>query len=275
MEHRIKNIPKATIAKGDDGQLYLKNFYTPLSVAKKEIWRRWNDEKLKKKVEYLLGKEIKKYFNGKPKSFFARQVMSPNFETIRFVNLSKKANLQPLCLEYTEDNFNPSSSDKYFLAKMFFYGGKGKNGGKKLSAMNIIDFDKCDSKKFCDMTTNTNKNFVDFHHDLLHSTIPGSNKMHIDLSPYVKKAEKNEYKKIVYLTLSVAHGILFENFLLDDSVVSRKEIDFTNNRILPLFNNLTKKFGVKPLISNLDPLENECDLCWWSYPEEVGEMIKK
>jgi len=39
----MKKILEATIEKGPNG-LYLKNFYTPLSVAKKEIWRRWNDE---------------------------------------------------------------------------------------------------------------------------------------------------------------------------------------------------------------------------------------
>lgn len=29
--------------------------YTPLSVAKEEIWKRWNDQELKKKVEDFLG----------------------------------------------------------------------------------------------------------------------------------------------------------------------------------------------------------------------------
>ncbi len=33
----------------------IKDIYTPLSVAKKEIWRRWNDKELRKKVEAYFG----------------------------------------------------------------------------------------------------------------------------------------------------------------------------------------------------------------------------
>ena len=36
----------------------IKDIYTPLSVAKKEIWRRWNDKELRKKVEDFLGGDI-------------------------------------------------------------------------------------------------------------------------------------------------------------------------------------------------------------------------
>ncbi len=36
----------------------IKEIYTPLSVAKKEIWRRWNDKELRKKVEDFLGGDM-------------------------------------------------------------------------------------------------------------------------------------------------------------------------------------------------------------------------
>ena len=36
----------------------IKDIYTPLSVAKKEIWRRWNDKELRKKVENFLGGDL-------------------------------------------------------------------------------------------------------------------------------------------------------------------------------------------------------------------------
>ena len=40
----------------------IKDIYTPLSVAKKEIWRRWNDKELRKKVEKFLGGDIPEVF---------------------------------------------------------------------------------------------------------------------------------------------------------------------------------------------------------------------
>lgn len=61
---------EAKIVKGKDGKLRLENFYTPLSKAKDEIWKRWNDEELKKKVEKFLGGDLPKYFKGNPKAVF-------------------------------------------------------------------------------------------------------------------------------------------------------------------------------------------------------------
>jgi hypothetical protein len=40
--------------------LRLENFYTPLSEAKREIWRRWNDKALRKKVEEFLDGDVPK-----------------------------------------------------------------------------------------------------------------------------------------------------------------------------------------------------------------------
>jgi hypothetical protein len=45
----MPNLKEAKIVKGKDGKLQLENFYTPLSEAKKEIWRRWNDKAAKMK----------------------------------------------------------------------------------------------------------------------------------------------------------------------------------------------------------------------------------
>ena len=42
----------------------IKEIYTPLSVAKEEIWRRWNDPVLRKKVEDFLGGGSRKGFLG-------------------------------------------------------------------------------------------------------------------------------------------------------------------------------------------------------------------
>ncbi|MDR3559494.1 MAG: hypothetical protein P4L58_03780 [Candidatus Pacebacteria bacterium] len=43
---------KVASAEGDsDLRKELLEIYTPLSVAKEEIWRRWNDKELRKKVE--------------------------------------------------------------------------------------------------------------------------------------------------------------------------------------------------------------------------------
>lgn len=68
---KLKNIEKFDI----------KEIYTPLSVAKKEIWRRWNDKDLRKKVEDFLGGELPKALRSKePGAVLSRDVISPNKE---------------------------------------------------------------------------------------------------------------------------------------------------------------------------------------------------
>ena len=56
------------------------DIYTPLSVAKKEIWRKWNDKKLRKKVEYFLEGNISEFLKDEPTAYLARHIVSPNFE---------------------------------------------------------------------------------------------------------------------------------------------------------------------------------------------------
>ena len=58
----------------------IKHIYTPLEEAKEEIWRRWNDKALRKKVEEFLGGDIPDLFKKKPCAVLARSVVSPNFE---------------------------------------------------------------------------------------------------------------------------------------------------------------------------------------------------
>lgn len=52
---------KESKGKNKNEKFDIKEIYTPLSVAKKEIWRRWNDKELRKKVEDFLGGDVKNF----------------------------------------------------------------------------------------------------------------------------------------------------------------------------------------------------------------------
>jgi hypothetical protein len=252
-----------------DLEKQVREMYTPLSVAKKEIWRRWNDKELRKKVEDYLGGDIPHFLKKEPKSVLVRYVFTPDFEFMYFLDLAKSTGLDYVLPEYSDDKFVAGNSDKYHLARLFFHNGNGKNGGDKITTSNVINFNESEGKKFNEIKTVNGKKFVDFHHELLKEFCPDTDKKIVDFNPWFnekKKISKKYYD--YYLTLFLAHGILFENFLRD-----KGEIEFTSKMVLPSFKKLEKIFGVKPLIVPIVPLEDENCLYWWCYPRKVEERL--
>jgi hypothetical protein len=249
----------------------VRAIYTPLSVAKEEIWRRWNDKALRKKVEDFLGGDVPEPVVSNPISVLARHVASPNLDLSRFIDLSKIMQLVPVCFEYLADKFSTKNFNKYYLGKLFFYDGLGKKGGSKVSALKIIDFDSAQGEKICDIKTIWNESFVDFHHRMNSMDSICSNVEIFDISSWYGrngKIPKNYYIK--FFALFICHGVLLENFLFNN-----KEVEFTREIILPNYKKIMKIFGVKPLIVQLDPEEDENQLCSMFYPMRLKEKIKK
>lgn len=249
----------------------IKEIYTPLSVAKKEIWRRWNDPVLRKKVEDFLGGDAVRLFkNGnRPKAIIGRNIGTPNKEFLRFLDIAKMTKLKPAIIEYTKDIYTGKNPLKYHLCKMYFYGGVGKNGGDKLSVKTIVDFNKIEGKRIHTIKTNWKQSIVDFHHEILNSYYP--NLEIIDISPWFKKTggvSSSFYSR--YLSLFAIFGILFENYVLKDS-----EKRFTEKIVVPAFRKAEKKLGVKPLIVPILPLNDEFDPFWYYYPKVLENIIKQ
>src|SRR6266702_2611049 len=93
--------------------LSVEDIYTPLSVAKEEIWRRWNDKELRKKVEDFLGDDIPEFFLDFPHATIVRHIISPNYELFYCVDLFKQLGLDFRCCEFPEDKFIAKNRDKY------------------------------------------------------------------------------------------------------------------------------------------------------------------
>jgi hypothetical protein len=61
------------------------DIYTPIEEAKEEIWRRWNDPALQKKVPDYLG-SIPECFQREPRAVLFRNIASPDIEFHHFVH---------------------------------------------------------------------------------------------------------------------------------------------------------------------------------------------
>ena len=71
------------------------------------------------------------------------------------------------------------------------------------------------------------------------------------------------------MALAICHVVWFDDFDLLDS-----ETAFTNEIVLPAFEEAQARFGVKPLIVRIsDPGEHQRDPFWWCYSKAAKEFV--
>ncbi|MDD5396525.1 MAG: hypothetical protein PHW24_00505 [Candidatus Moranbacteria bacterium] len=246
--------------------------YMALPDAKEEVWKRWNDKELRKKVEKYLNGNIPGCFHDGPKAVLARHIASPNNELIRYLDLAKDAGLNPVCLEYLSDKFRAENEDKYYLGKMVFFCKSGnKNVCENRSNKNIIDFNLSEGAFLHEMKTLSGENFIDFHHRLLNFFLKDGDCQIIDASEWIKSNGKKPslyYER--FFALFVCFGILFEDYL-----ENKNENKFTHEIVLPSFSAVFKEFNLKPIIVRLHGDGNENILKARAYDEKILAVIDK
>lgn len=243
-----------------------EDFYTPLSVAKEEIWRRWKDKNLEKKVNDFI-KPIPSVLKKTPRAFLSGHIASPDMEYVYFLDLVRLTKIEPLGWEYQKDRFYTVNPDKLCLGKLYIYSENSNPRGKIISKK-IMNFkDGFEGKRLCDVKTIWGEKVVNFHHRLPELLdIPEIETY--DASDWYKTKGKNvkeTYK--YYLALFIRNGILFEN-----SLISREK-KFIEDVFKPAFFEIEKIFGCKPLIYPLIPRKTEDDLYWYCYPDKIQDII--
>jgi len=174
-------------------------------------------------------------------------------------------------IEYTKDRFTSKNSSKYHLCRLFFHDGKSKNGKNRISGLKIANMTEADGKNLDSLQTNWNEKLVEFHHRLDILMVPDMIDRIFDVSTWNKRHGKTIKEfYIFYLSLFICNGILFENYLLNN-----EEIDFTKKTVVPLFNKVYDKFGIKPLVVRMLPEKNEEELFWFHYEGYLKPVIKE
>lgn len=258
MKERLKKIEENRL---------VEDMYTPLSVAKEEIQRRWNDKELRKKVEEYLG-EVPAAFRDKPKATLFRFVATPNLEFQLAHETAAMADLDIIFTEFLRDKFCTRNVDKVRLGKMKFF-NNGKEKKVIVSKNKIIDLEKSEGISFRELETVDGKNFVDFHHEIFFNEYP--NAEIFDVSCFKTNGETPEQVYHKVLSLFITNGILFENYFINSNKDERR---FTLEVIRPAFEKIQEIFGVRPLIVPLISFELEGDILWQCYPESLFEKNK-
>jgi len=237
------------------------DIYTDLAVARDKLRRRWHDAALHEEVTAFLG-ETPPCLRDEPKAVLWRNIITPDHELLRFLDLAAQIGFKPLGLEFIEDRFCTRNADKMALAKMALFDKRNSLGAPVMRYRKIIDIKRYDNARFRDIRTLDGAGLVDFHHGLVNRKI-GSRLEIRDWSARVAAyggCARDYYRKM--LAHFVCHGVLFESFVTDET-----EAVFEHDVVLPAIEHVRQRFGLMPLIVPLLP-DTE-DRYWWCYPADV------
>ncbi len=256
-----------------DRELFNKTVYTPLSEALKILEERQKDKELVKKIEELLGGDIPLCFSKeKHNAVHFRQIATPNFDALWFLDLAQLFDLQPIFFEYYDDKFTSNNEFKHSLAQLRIHNGINKNGDHKRELSTIVDFNQYNGKQLKEVLTLWDEPLIDFHRKIFDLyKLPKENINFFDASNWFNKhghAAKEYYKE--FFLLFVKDGILFENFLTEGT-----DGEFSKSIVLPAIEYVYEKTGSKPLIVPIPPMDFEDDEHWISYNPLVKDIIQK
>lgn len=168
-------------------------------------------------------------------------------------------------MEFSKDKFVHLNYSKRNLGELVFF--TAEHGVRQITEKRkIVDFQKAQGVPMNEISTLSGENFVEFHHRILLSAFQESTPVVEDFSDWFKKAATFDtslpYKR--YLGLFLTNSILFANFSTE-----KREVSFTEQRVLPAFRALRARFGVNPLIVPVQPTESDDEDFWCYYPDDV------
>lgn len=215
------------------------NFYINLEDVKAEMDNR---KQVRLDVENWWkenGIDFPKSINGC--GILGRNIM-PRIEFFKFHKLCEQADIKPFAIEYQDDKFVSVSKSKMSMAKPIVL-HKFSSGGMPIAKKNktlVKDVSAFDGK-----ATMGEIGLLRHHREAVKTILP--NLLSWDMSQAVKIWKKKRLYYQGYLSLAVAHGVLFEDYH-NAGESGNKLSNFTERVFEPAFEWLENKFGVGPML---------------------------
>lgn len=247
--------------------------FTEEQRAVAELMRRRRDVALEQRVHTALGEAARPIIDrcAKPTAILFRQIASPTYEALRFLETAKRLGLQPLFLEYHGDKFVTARNPyKHHLGKMPIEQRRSRNGSMQIRYHTLLDFPAFEGDILADVRSLRGERLIDVHHRALTQVAQvDPETVCVDGTAWFAttgSSARAHYEGI--LPLFVRDAILFENYL-----PSGHEGLFVRENVLPAFRTVTHALGAPPLIVRLLPKEEETAEHWDIYPHEVHAAI--
>lgn len=248
----------------------MTEIFTPLDEAVAEIKRRREDSDLVAAVSDFFSNDIPWHFNeNAPACYLCRHIATPNYETLRFIELARSTDLPIIIGEDPSDLLVGNNRLKRALGKMPVTKGVTRNGEEIFEHFTIIDFSSAQGEPLRSVVTVAGEPLTEFHVRLLNEIYPTGIIVADESSWIDRKGRGNiasHYQQL--LSLLVVHGIMFEWYESDETA-------FRSTILEPAFNFVQQYFGHKPLLVELVPQPLASTRDWNAYPSVLYQYIKQ
>lgn len=238
----------------------LTGMYFSASQARQEVLNRQNSG-VRERVEKWWrekGFDFPTLPDVENMAVLARQVATCRFEDVVFREMAMASGLTPTWLEYSADRFFNISNYKRSLLHPYMSSGLNKKKELISKKERLCDSTIWNGYPLRDIVTDTGISLVDHHHSL--QNLVFGEVVRQDLSDLLVRMSGASGYYPFYLSLFLAHGVLFEDYHGGESgrVLSR----FTEDTFEPAWRYVFEEFGLTPIIVALP---------WWDgmqyYPD--------
>ncbi|MDQ0466237.1 hypothetical protein QO010_004030 [Caulobacter ginsengisoli] len=249
----------------------LANLYTPLA----SLAALHNEQSTRRLIREVLSfsrpqPRALQLLRARPLLLF-RALATPNFETLRFLDLARRVGRPPLILELRDDWFTPTVNlSKRRLGKLRIYRTADNSAAGATRSVSVVSFNERGRQRISDMICGDGTPFIDMHHGML-SAVGGeelSGRV-IDIASLCQSdGPRSHYERI--FAFCTCFGALAETFSL-----SGPEGAFTTEVVLPAFEATIARFGARPAVTELLPHGSATDPHWESYPASILPLALK
>ncbi len=247
-----------------------RSIFTPLDEAVLEIRKRRENPELIKRVHEYLNGDIPKHFDREePILYLSRHIATPNYESLRFVELGKPHNLPLVIGQDSKGKFVSHNEIKRPFGKMPVNKGFTRRLDEIIENFTVVDFSQAQGKSFNEIKTKHGADLIAFHNDLFAKIYPTEVEV-ADESDWIDRNHRHDlleqYKRM--LALMCTQGIMLESY-------PESEQELVETILMPAIADVEKEIGCKPLIAeHIDP-ELELTRNWNGYPSVLYQYIKR
>ncbi len=256
---------------GHANNMEVSRYFTPLCLAIKQLEERRRDAELRDRIERYFRSDIPAHFRNGPVLYLARHVATPNRETLLFLERCERHQYQAVIGQDLNDVFVSHNSLKRSLGKLPVVRGQDRSGAEIIEYVTVLDFNSSQGRQLHELQTFAGTSLVEFHVSLFNEL--NIRPPHLaDETAWIDRHHRGRltehYKQ--HLALFLAHGVLFEYFLL--SVPAERQ--FLRAVFAPAFEFIHDMFGVRPLVVPLVDPGTEEERNWEAYPLQLMDFVQ-
>jgi hypothetical protein len=211
---------------------------------------------------------------GEADAVIARHLPTFRYEDAVFAKLASVAGLRPVWVGYREDKLATNSSFKNSLIRPKFAVRIGRKGGVQLEKKCLVSANRYNGRPLSQVVCDGHlgESLEEFHLNQLRA-VYGDAPVWDFSEVAVKLGKRPRIYYVHYLSLMVAHGVLFEDFHGGES--GDKLNGFTTQVFEPAFREVERIFGFSPLVVPLPwrpeyvyypSVELSSQLPWFEHP---------